>query len=395
MLSENVISIADLPALRERLQGRTIVLATGCFDILHSGHLYFLEDASRQGDVLIVGINSDRAVKVLKGVHRPIVSEGERVNLISAFRCVDYTFIYDDIVADDYIVSLKPDVFAIGEESVGSYPSEPASAKQVGARLHVVTRIPSASTTSIVANIQTGDSFGISQNDLTIYDVVNAGDEEHWRMSFPERYTFAALLQKIRPKLAIEVGTGFGSSLKIMSLFSEKVFTLDVDPDSQKYIDSLENVSFILGDSKETFPALLDDISENNLPLEFVFIDADHSFEGLRADLNNLMRHLPSSRLYFLIHDSFNPDSRRGLRSIDWSRNPYLHYIELDYVNGCLLASQEEYRQMWGGLCLGLLLPSQREGALQIHARAELSFQAAFCSIHNSQLIQSMKEMNQ
>lgn len=151
---ENIISVSDLVTLRERLSGQTIVLATGCFDILHVGHLYFLRDASMQGDVLVVGVNSDRAVKMIKGLHRPIIEQDQRAELIAAIRCVDYVFIYDDMVADDYIIRLKPDVFAIGEENVRAYPSESAAARQVGTRVHVVTRIPSASTTSIVTNMQ-------------------------------------------------------------------------------------------------------------------------------------------------------------------------------------------------------------------------------------------------
>lgn len=154
MPPENIISVSDLVLLRERLSGQIIVLATGCFDILHVGHVYFLRDASMQGDVLVVGVNSDRAVRSIKGLERPVVEQDERAELIAAFRCVDYVFIYDDIVADDYIIRLKPDVFAIGEESVKGYPSESTTAKEIGARVHVVTRIPTSSTTSILTDIQ-------------------------------------------------------------------------------------------------------------------------------------------------------------------------------------------------------------------------------------------------
>lgn len=154
MASQNVITMSELVALRKRLSTKTIVLGTGCFDILHIGHLYFLRDAAMQGDVLVVGVNSDRSVKAIKGPHRPIVGQDERAELVAAFRCVDYVFICDDTVADDCIYSLKPNVFAIGEESIKAYPSESAASKRVGARVHVVTRTPSPSTTSIVTNIQ-------------------------------------------------------------------------------------------------------------------------------------------------------------------------------------------------------------------------------------------------
>lgn len=146
-------TIADLPVWRSMLLEKTIVLATGCFDLLHIGHLYFLRQACEQADVLVVGVNSDRSVQVIKGEKRPIVRQEQRAELVAAFRCVDYVFIYDDIVADDCIISLNPDVYAVGEESVKAYPSEVMVAANTGTRIHVVKRIPSISTTAIVANV--------------------------------------------------------------------------------------------------------------------------------------------------------------------------------------------------------------------------------------------------
>lgn len=157
MTSDNIIPVSDLAALRKRLSEKVIVLATGCFDILHVGHLHFLRDASKQGDFLIVGVNSDRSIKLIKGPERPIICQDERAELVAAFRCVDYVFVYDDIVADDCILRLRPNVFAIGEESVKIYPSEPAIANQIGAKVHVVIRIQSASTSSILATFRNNE----------------------------------------------------------------------------------------------------------------------------------------------------------------------------------------------------------------------------------------------
>lgn len=154
MTSANIVSGFDLPLMRQQLSHQTIVLATGCFDILHGGHLYFLREASAQGNVLVVGVNSDRSIKLMKGPHRPIVGQDERAELIAALRIVNFVFIFDNTVADEYIINLKPDVFAIGEESVRIFPSESIAAIKVGARVHVVTRIPSASTSSIVTKMQ-------------------------------------------------------------------------------------------------------------------------------------------------------------------------------------------------------------------------------------------------
>jgi len=148
-----IIDFDDLGRLRTDLPGKKIVLGTGCFDLLHVGHLYFLQEAGRQGDVLIVGLNSDAAIKAIKGPDRPIFKQEERVELIAAFECVDMAFIFDDVVADSSISALKPDVFVIGEESVEAYPSELSSAHSAAARVQIVTRIPSVSTTSVLANL--------------------------------------------------------------------------------------------------------------------------------------------------------------------------------------------------------------------------------------------------
>ncbi len=146
-------TVSDLRSLRNKLSEQKIILGTGCFDLLHVGHLYFLKEARKQGDVLVVGINSDRSVSAIKGPDRPIIKQDQRAEILAAFRYVDYVFIYDSVVADDCILTLKPDVYAIGEESVNGYPSELAAANSVKARVHVIKRIPSLSTTSVVSNI--------------------------------------------------------------------------------------------------------------------------------------------------------------------------------------------------------------------------------------------------
>jgi rfaE bifunctional protein nucleotidyltransferase chain/domain len=133
---------------------RRVVLGTGCFDIMHVGHLYFLAQASRQGDILVVGVNSDRSVRAIKGPSRPIVGEWERASLVAALRCVDYVFVYDDNVADSQIRTLCPDVYVASAESVARYPSEPAAALDVGARVHLIDRESEHSTTSVVDLVQ-------------------------------------------------------------------------------------------------------------------------------------------------------------------------------------------------------------------------------------------------
>ena len=128
------MTVADAVALaeRHRAAGRRIVLANGCFDLLHVGHVRYLEDARRLGDVLFVGINSDAAVARLKGAGRPLMPAGERAELLAALRAVDHVFVFDDDTADGILRAIRPDVHAKGTDyTVDSVP-ERATARAVG-----------------------------------------------------------------------------------------------------------------------------------------------------------------------------------------------------------------------------------------------------------------------
>jgi len=145
----------SLEAIVEDLLGHDgrVVLGTGCFDILHVGHVYFLEQASAQGDVLVIGVNSDDSVRRLKGTSRPIVGEFDRATMVGAVRYVDHVFVYDATEADEQIRALAPDVYVTGAESADAYPTELNSAREVGAAVHVIGRISERSTTRVVDDV--------------------------------------------------------------------------------------------------------------------------------------------------------------------------------------------------------------------------------------------------
>ncbi|MFF1485305.1 adenylyltransferase/cytidyltransferase family protein [Streptomyces sp. NPDC058319] len=115
--------------------GDRAVLATGCFDLLHAGHLSFLEQARRLGDLLVVGVNSDLSARGLKGPSRPFVGERERAALVGALKCVDRVFLYDKPTADRQIRLLRPQVFATARASLSAYPSEAAAAADAAAHV--------------------------------------------------------------------------------------------------------------------------------------------------------------------------------------------------------------------------------------------------------------------
>lgn len=141
-----------------RAEGKRLVTLNGSFDLLHAGHLDMLEEAKRQGDVLFVGLNSDRSVREGKGEGRPIIPEMERAALLAALACVDYVVILDESYADvPYVLlrTVRPAVHVNGSE-YGEPETwiEWPTMKEVGASGHTVERRPGLATSDIVKKIK-------------------------------------------------------------------------------------------------------------------------------------------------------------------------------------------------------------------------------------------------
>jgi D-beta-D-heptose 7-phosphate kinase/D-beta-D-heptose 1-phosphate adenosyltransferase len=149
-----ILRETDLTKVRSYYNNKTIVLATGCFDLLHKGHVYFLKKAASQGDVLIVGLNADDSVRDLKGAGRPIITAADRCAVLAEFVCVDHVFTFVGTCVSDSMRILCPDVLAIGTESVERYPDEINTAHEVKARVHPIPKIDSTSTTGIIDSIE-------------------------------------------------------------------------------------------------------------------------------------------------------------------------------------------------------------------------------------------------
>ena len=137
----------------ERKTGSKIVLANGCFDLFHVGHVRYLEGAKQLGDFLIVGINSDRQVRKLKGENRPYMPENERAEIVSAFRFVDAITIFDEPTVEQLIVALRPDFHAKGTDyTVDSVP-EREIVRKYGGQVAVVGDPKDHSSTGLIAKV--------------------------------------------------------------------------------------------------------------------------------------------------------------------------------------------------------------------------------------------------
>jgi len=138
-MNGKVIPRKDVCALGERLrhEGRRIVFANGCFDLLHVGHVRYLEAAREQGDVLVVGVNSDRAVEALKGRGRPLLPAEARVDVVAALAAVDYVTVFDDLTAESILRDLRPHVHCKGTD----YTEQTVPERGVMEELQGVVRI--------------------------------------------------------------------------------------------------------------------------------------------------------------------------------------------------------------------------------------------------------------
>lgn len=142
-----------LDALRKK--GKKIAFTNGCFDILHVGHVRYLREARKTADVLILALNSDASVRSIKGEKRPLVTETERAEVLSALEFIDFVTIFDELTPLELIKYLKPDVLIKG----GDWPEEKVvgrdEVKQWGGRVAIIPEVQGKSTTNIVEKIKT------------------------------------------------------------------------------------------------------------------------------------------------------------------------------------------------------------------------------------------------
>jgi rfaE bifunctional protein nucleotidyltransferase chain/domain len=152
----NILTLPDALQARERLraQGRTLVFTNGHFDLLHVGHLDYLEKARALGGALFVGVNGDAGTSALKGQGRPVVPAVDRARLVAALRCVDAVIIFEDKTADKLIASLCPEIYAKGGDYQQKLLPERPTVEGYGGRVVIIDLLPGHSTSSLIARIK-------------------------------------------------------------------------------------------------------------------------------------------------------------------------------------------------------------------------------------------------
>ena len=153
--AKKILTLEDLVTRlgKVRKSGRKIVFTNGCFDIMHVGHVRYLADAGSEEDLLVVGLNSDASVRIIKGDKRPIVRQNHRAEVLASLGCVDFIVIFDEPDPLKLIQTLKPDVLVKGEDWTEDAIVGAESVKSQGGKIVRISFVEESSTTAIIEKI--------------------------------------------------------------------------------------------------------------------------------------------------------------------------------------------------------------------------------------------------
>jgi len=148
----------SLPQLKKIIeekkhQGKKIVLANGCFDLIHVGHIRYLRESKKRGDILVVAVNSDSSIRQLKGEGRPILEEKERVEIISSFYFVDYIAVFEEKTVEKILLALKPDWQAKGSDYTQETVPEKEIVASYGGKIAITGGPKVRSTSQLIREI--------------------------------------------------------------------------------------------------------------------------------------------------------------------------------------------------------------------------------------------------
>ena len=157
-MKQKILSLSALSQRADEMRhaGQRLVLTNGCFDLLHVGHVRYLQQARQLGDSLVVAVNGDQSVRALKGTGRPLNSENDRAEVLAALDCVDFVTIFPDVRATQVIKATRPAIYVKGGDyTLDSLNAEEVAAlKEVGADIKTLPLVPGKSTTNLIEKMQ-------------------------------------------------------------------------------------------------------------------------------------------------------------------------------------------------------------------------------------------------
>lgn len=151
-----MMQVDEMKALRSsyRQSGQTVVFTNGCFDILHAGHVRYLIEAKKLGDVLVVGLNSDKSVRVLKGEGRPVNTADDRAEVLAGLRAVDHVVVFGETTAEELVRQIQPDIYVKGGDYSLDRLPEAALVAAGGGQTMLVPLVEGRSTTNVIKKLQ-------------------------------------------------------------------------------------------------------------------------------------------------------------------------------------------------------------------------------------------------
>ena len=191
---------------------------------------------------------------------------------------------------------------------------------------------------------------------------------ERWQMLPGEQMALTGVLARIRPELSLEIGVYYGGSLSLTAQFAKRAIGVDIDPDVVNRFTVPPNVTLRVGDSKTLVPEILAEITASGERLGFILIDADHTADGVRRDIELVLSYSPIAPMVIVIHDSGNPSCREGILTAAWAQNPHVHYVQADFMIGQITQHNAVTGrgEVWGGFALAYLSPDRRIGDLAV-----------------------------
>jgi hypothetical protein len=193
-----------------------------------------------------------------------------------------------------------------------------------------------------------------------------------WQMSFGERAAIEGVLAQLRPRLSLEIGTAEGGSLMRIAAHSERVISFDlVEPEAA--VGELANVELRTGDSHALLPLELERLVAAGDRIDFVLVDGDHSADGARGDVADLLASDALTDAVILAHDSLNQEVRRGLEEVPYAEIEKVAFVDLDFVGGYVPAEPPMEGECWGGLALIVVDESGRFGPAHAGRRPRMA----------------------